>query len=167
MVWEGKKEKKKNPAFSDKREGYTQRTPALVFLVSCATTNQRASKTVAGKSRRSVRMSDDLAKVRKLRRAHTHTHHPLPRFVLLYRSRGGAGLLLLLPGRRRRPSCHETDEMGLCGDPIWVSTLSSHCKGPERCTSIQQGVEVTSWRWYSAPQPLTKLMRIVHIFVSS
>lgn len=62
---------------------------------------------------------------------------------------------------------HDTEEMGLCGDPIWVRTLSSHWSGPERCTSIQQGVEVTSWRWYSAPQPFTKLMRMVHIFVSS
>lgn len=37
----GKKEKKEKnpdlPAFSDKRERHTRRTPALVFLVSCAT----------------------------------------------------------------------------------------------------------------------------------
>lgn len=49
--------------------------------------------------------------------------------------------------------CYDTEEIGLCGDPICVSTLSSHCRGPCRCTSIQQGVLVTSWRWYSAPQP--------------
>ena len=44
------------------------------------------------------------------------------------------------------------------GLPIWVSTLSSHWRGPCRWTSIQQGVEVTSCRWYSAPQPFTKLI---------
>lgn len=43
--------------------------------------------------------------------------------------------------------------MGLRGEPICVSTLSSHCRGPWRWTSIQQGVLVTSCRWYSAPQP--------------
>lgn len=43
--------------------------------------------------------------------------------------------------------------MGLWGEPICVSTLSSHCNGPCRWISIQQGVLVTSWRWYSAPQP--------------
>ena len=63
--------------------------------------------------------------------------------------------------------CYDTDDIGLCGEPICVKTLSSHCKGPFKWISIQHGVLVTSWRWYSAPHPLTKLMRIVHIFVSS
>ncbi|KAK2176278.1 hypothetical protein NP493_673g01031 [Ridgeia piscesae] len=62
---------------------------------------------------------------------------------------------------------HETDEIGLCGDPICVRTLSSHCSGPFKCISIQHGVLVTSCRWYSAPHPFTKLILIVHIFVSS
>ena len=53
------------------------------------------------------------------------------------------------------------------GLPIWVSTLSNHWRGPCRWTSIQQGVEVTSCRWYSAPQPLTKDILMVHILVSS
>ena len=57
--------------------------------------------------------------------------------------------------------------MGFLGEPIWVSTLSSHWRGPCRWISIQHGVEVTSCRWYSAPQPLTKLILIVHILVSS
>lgn len=43
--------------------------------------------------------------------------------------------------------------MGLWGEPIWVRTLSSHCRGPWRWISIQHGVLVTSCRWYSAPQP--------------
>ena len=51
---------------------------------------------------------------------------------------------------------YETEVMWFEGDPIWVRTLSSHCKGPSKWISIQHGVEVTSWRWYSAPQPLTK-----------
>jgi hypothetical protein len=42
---------------------------------------------------------------------------------------------------------YETDEIGLCGEPIWVRTLSSHCNGPWRWISIQHGVLVTSWRW--------------------
>ena len=45
--------------------------------------------------------------------------------------------------------------MWLDGDPIWVRTLSSHWRGPSKWISIQHGVEVTSCRWYSAPQPLT------------
>ena len=61
----------------------------------------------------------------------------------------------------------ETDEIGLRGVPIWVRTRSSHCRGPFRWISTQQGVEVTSCLWYSAPQPFTKLMRMVHILVSS
>ena len=36
-----------------------------------------------------------------------------------------------------------------------VSTLSSHCKGPLRWTSIQQGVAVTVFRLYSSPHPFT------------
>lgn len=31
----------------------------------------------------------------------------------------------------------------MLGEPICVSTLSSHCRGPFRCSSIQQGVLVT------------------------
>lgn len=34
----------------------------------------------------------------------------------------------------------------MLGEPICVSTLSSHCSGPLRCSSIQQGVLVTVWR---------------------
>lgn len=48
---------------------------------------------------------------------------------------------------------YETEEMGFRGEPIWVRTLSSHWRGPWRWISIQHGVLVTSWRWYSAPQP--------------
>ncbi|TNN77579.1 hypothetical protein EYF80_012169 [Liparis tanakae] len=32
------------------------------------------------------------------------------------------------------------------GEPIWVRTLSSHCRGPFKCSSIQQGVLVTVCR---------------------
>ena len=58
------------------------------------------------------------------------------------------------------------EEQGSRGDPICVSTLSSHCSGPFKCNSIQHGVEVTVCRRYSAPQPFTKLIRIVHMRVS-
>lgn len=34
----------------------------------------------------------------------------------------------------------------MLGEPIWVRTLSSHCRGPLRCSSIQQGVLVTVCR---------------------
>lgn len=34
----------------------------------------------------------------------------------------------------------------MLGEPICVKTLSSHCKGPFRWSSIQQGVLVTVWR---------------------
>lgn len=37
-------------------------------------------------------------------------------------------------------------EQGNPGDPICVRTRSSHCKGPFRWISIQQGVLVTVWR---------------------
>lgn len=57
---------------------------------------------------------------------------------------------------------YDTDEMGLCGEPICVNTLSSHCSGPCKCTSIQQGVLVTSCLWYSAPQPFTNDMLQTH-----
>jgi len=45
--------------------------------------------------------------------------------------------------------------MAQCGDPISTRTLSSHWRGPWRWISIQHGVDVTSWRWYSAPHPFT------------
>ena len=61
---------------------------------------------------------------------------------------------------------YDIDERLIVGDPIFVSTLSSHCNGPFKWSSIQQGVEVTVWRRYSAPQPFTKDMRMVHILVS-
>lgn len=38
----------------------------------------------------------------------------------------------------------DTELIALCGDPICVSTLSSHCSGPCKCISIQHGVDVTS-----------------------
>lgn len=51
----------------------------------------------------------------------------------------------------------------MLGEPICVSTLSSHCRGPFRCSSIQQGVLVTVWRLrdtetfdYSSPKHLKK-----------
>lgn len=34
----------------------------------------------------------------------------------------------------------------MLGEPICVRTLSSHCRGPFRCSSIQQGVLVTVCR---------------------
>lgn len=61
---------------------------------------------------------------------------------------------------------HDMELQGTRGEPIWVSTRSSHCRGPLRCSSTQHGVEVTVWRRYSAPQPLTKLIRMVHMRVS-
>lgn len=41
---------------------------------------------------------------------------------------------------------YDTLEQWMLGEPICVRTLSSHCKGPLRCSSIQQGVLVTVWR---------------------
>lgn len=61
---------------------------------------------------------------------------------------------------------YDIEEQGKRGDPICVSTLSSHCNGPFKCNSIQQGVDVTVCRRYAAPQPFTKLIRIVHIRVN-
>ena len=55
------------------------------------------------------------------------------------------------------------EEQRMAGEPICVRTLSNHCRGPLRWSSIQQGVDVTVCRRYSAPHPLTKLIRIVHI----
>ena len=55
------------------------------------------------------------------------------------------------------------DEHLMAGDPICVKTRSSHWRGPLRWSSIQHGVDVTVWRRYSAPQPLTKLILMVHI----
>ena len=52
------------------------------------------------------------------------------------------------------------------GPFICGQILSNHCIGPFSLTSIQQGVLVTSWRLYSLPQPLTKLIRIEHILVN-
>lgn len=63
-------------------------------------------------------------------------------------------------------SVQDMDEQGFLGDPICVSTLSSHCRGPFRCNSIQHGVDVTVCLLYSAPHPFTKLILIVHIRVS-
>jgi len=50
---------------------------------------------------------------------------------------------------------YETDEMAQWGEPISTRTLSNHWRGPCKWISIQQGVLVTSCRWYSAPQPFT------------
>ena len=84
--------------------------------------------------------------------------------------------------RSRIWSSYDTELIWLFGLPICVITLSSHWRGPFRWISIQHGVEVTSWRWYSAPQPskvtvsvyyncshlpFTKDIRIVHILVNS
>lgn len=44
------------------------------------------------------------------------------------------------------PLAYDIELHGIRGDPIWVRTLSSHCSGPFKCNSIQQGVEVTVWR---------------------
>lgn len=63
-------------------------------------------------------------------------------------------------------SSHDIELHGTLGDPICVRTRSSHCNGPFRCSSIQQGVEVTVCLRYSAPQPFTKLILMVHIRVS-
>ena len=62
--------------------------------------------------------------------------------------------------------CYDIELHGIRGEPIWVKTRSNHWRGPFRWSSIQQGVEVTVWRLYSAPQPLTKLILIVHIRVN-
>lgn len=43
-------------------------------------------------------------------------------------------------------SSYDTLEHRRFGEPIWVSTRSSHCRGPLRCSSIQQGVLVTVCR---------------------
>lgn len=45
---------------------------------------------------------------------------------------------------------YDTLEQWMLGEPICVRTLSSHCRGPLRCSSIQQGVLVTVWRLRSA-----------------
>lgn len=34
-------------------------------------------------------------------------------------------------------------EQGTRGEPICISTLSNHCRGPFKCISIQHGVLVT------------------------
>lgn len=58
----------------------------------------------------------------------------------------------------------------MLGEPICVSTLSSHCRGPFRCSSIQQGVLVTVWRLrdtealdYSSPKHLKKTTRFKNL----
>ena len=61
---------------------------------------------------------------------------------------------------------HDIDEHLIDGEPIWVKTRSNHWSGPFKWSSIQHGVDVTVWRRYSAPQPLTKDILIVHILVS-
>ena len=53
-------------------------------------------------------------------------------------------------------SFHDCDVMRFDGLSICCRIWSNHCSAPVRWISIQQGVEVTSWRWYSAPQPFTK-----------
>ena len=68
--------------------------------------------------------------------------------------------------RRVEMTPYDMEEHLMVGDPIWVRTLSSHWRGPLRCSSIQQGVEVTVCLRYSAPHPFTKLMRMVHMRVS-
>lgn len=68
------------------------------------------------------------------------------------RQRGGEQLQRR--GRRGRRWSQLTEEMGLRDEPICLSTWSSHLSGPFRCTSIQQGVDVMSCRWYSWPQPV-------------
>lgn len=62
---------------------------------------------------------------------------------------------------------HDIDEQGFEGDPICVSTLSSHWRGPLRWSSIQHGVLVTVCLRYSAPQPFTKDILIVHMRVNA
>lgn len=70
------------------------------------------------------------------------------------------------PSREKSIQPYDIEEQGKRGDPICVSTLSSHCNGPFKCNSIQQGVDVTVCRRYAAPQPFTKLILIVHIRVN-
>ena len=53
------------------------------------------------------------------------------------------------------------------GDPICWRTLSSHCSGPFRCNSIQQGVDLTVFLRYSSPHPFTKDILMVHILARS
>lgn len=62
--------------------------------------------------------------------------------------------------RAEDSEAYETEDIGLWGEPIWVSTLSNHCRGPCRWISIQQGVLVTSWRWYSAPHPWNRRRKL-------
>lgn len=38
---------------------------------------------------------------------------------------------------------YDMEEHGKRGDPICVRTRSNHCSGPFKCSSIQQGVDVT------------------------
>lgn len=62
-------------------------------------------------------------------------------FFLLSRS---CGLYMLY--MCRECFSYDTLEQRMEGEPIWVSTLSSHWRGPFRCSSIQQGVLVTVCR---------------------
>lgn len=76
------------------------------------------------------------------------------------------GTLSLLMGLDWWRGFYDMLEQRTEGDPIWVNTLSNHCRGPFRWSSIQQGVLVTVCLRYSAPQPFTKLILMVHILVS-
>lgn len=62
---------------------------------------------------------------------------------------------------------YDTELMAYSGDPILLSTSSSHFNGPFKCISNQHGHDVMSCRWYWPCQPLTKLTRTVHMRVSA
>lgn len=42
--------------------------------------------------------------------------------------------------------CYDIELQATIGAPICVRTLSNHCNGPFRCSSIQHGVDVTVCR---------------------
>ena len=47
------------------------------------------------------------------------------------------------PNTYRITNYYDIELQGKRGEPICVNTLSNHCNGPFRCSSIQHGVEVT------------------------